>query len=314
MEGNVIRREHAKQTTYIVVPCFNEAKRLPAADFVSFVQKHPAVHFLFVNDGSTDGTAALLAELVRQSPETLHSLTLEKNMGKGEAVRQGLLQVLKVCPDCAFAGYWDADLSTPLELIPDFLEAFSCRPDCQVILGSRIRAAGRNIERNDARHYIGRIFSTIAQLFLQTHCYDTQCGAKVFLNTQALQQIIRDPFVSRWLFDIELLLRLRNTLRITSTSRWHRAVFELPLLTWIEKGDSRIQLLDFFRIPCDLLRIYAKRTNQTTAAYFTTHTPPSLFTSRSSTPTTSVRSEGWPPPPSGNTPCSEGRGCSQKPT
>ena len=261
LEENNISIGNSDYMTCIVVPCFNEANRLPIEEFESFIVKHSNVRILFVNDGSTDATEDLLKKLVENNPEQMHTIRMGGNVGKGEAVRQGLLSALHTFPNCKYLGYWDSDLSTPLKLIFDFTDVFLHRPYCQFVIGSRIRAAGRNIDRNNMRHYLGRIFSTVSQLLLKTNCYDTQCGAKIFANTDAFLKIIQEPFSSRWLFDLELLVRLRSTLNITNTNDWNKAIFELPLSVWKEKGGSKIKIRDAFIVPCDLLRIYINKKN-----------------------------------------------------
>ena len=78
-------------TTAIVVPCYNEAGRLDVDAFVEFVGTRPWLTFVFVDDGSTDGTKDLLAAAVQRSPDCIIALVLEENCGKAEAVRRGLL-------------------------------------------------------------------------------------------------------------------------------------------------------------------------------------------------------------------------------
>ena len=75
-----------------VIPCYNERRRLDADAFREFLLDHENIGFLLVNDGSTDGTRELLDELVLGNPERLSVLHLERNGGKAEAVRRGLLE------------------------------------------------------------------------------------------------------------------------------------------------------------------------------------------------------------------------------
>ena len=77
-----------------------------------------------------------------------------------------------------------------------------------VILASRVSLLGRRIVRSTRRHYLGRIFATLASRILRVAVYDTQCGAKLFRCAPALAAALRDPFLSRWVFDVELLGRL----------------------------------------------------------------------------------------------------------
>src|SRR5690349_8563673 len=98
--------------TIVVVPCYNEEHRLPVQAFEEFVSSHD-VEFLFVNDGSRDGTLKLLQSLAKSNPQRFAVLDLERNRGKAEAVRRGILAAADRKPD--FVGFWDADLATPLD-------------------------------------------------------------------------------------------------------------------------------------------------------------------------------------------------------
>jgi glycosyltransferase involved in cell wall biosynthesis len=88
----------------IVVPCYNEATRLPTKTFLSYLADRPEINFLFVNDGSKDDTEQVLAELCSQSPARLSKLSLTRNSGKAEAVRQGLLTAIDRDPE--IVGFW----------------------------------------------------------------------------------------------------------------------------------------------------------------------------------------------------------------
>lgn len=102
----------AKLPLHLVVPCYNEAARLPAAAFLEYAEAHPNTEFTFVNDGSTDGTLPMLQTLAAQRPEQLHVLDLVSNRGKAEATRLGMLAVLGSQPDgrSLLVGFWDGDL------------------------------------------------------------------------------------------------------------------------------------------------------------------------------------------------------------
>src|SRR4051794_39855798 len=100
----------------IVVPCYNEARRLDVHAFRTFARDDRAPRFLFVNDGSRDATLEILGDLRGTDPARFDVLNLTRNAGKAEAVRRGLVRALADGPD--YVGYWDADLATPLEAIP----------------------------------------------------------------------------------------------------------------------------------------------------------------------------------------------------
>ncbi|MFT5358366.1 MAG: hypothetical protein ACI9KE_005604, partial [Polyangiales bacterium] len=101
----------------LIVPCYNEEKRLDEAAFLSALSAQENLRIRFVNDGSRDGTLRVLRELQSVAPPfRVEVLDLPKNVGKAEAVRLGLLHEFDtVSPKAEYVGYWDADLATPLE-------------------------------------------------------------------------------------------------------------------------------------------------------------------------------------------------------
>src|SRR5262249_26903541 len=103
----------------LVVPCYNEARRLNAEAFLEFVARRNAAQLLFVDDGSADGvTPGTLAELSARSGGKISVMTLSRNMGKTLAIQQGVLKAFELKPE--LIGYWDADLSTPLNAVAEF--------------------------------------------------------------------------------------------------------------------------------------------------------------------------------------------------
>jgi dolichyl-phosphate beta-glucosyltransferase len=242
----------------IVVPCYNEARRLPVARFRQFVAEHPAVEFLFVNDGSTDDTAGVLHELIQTDPQHYAVLEQSLNQGKAEAVRKGMLAAL--ARGSRFAGYWDADLATPLSEIPRFVDALESNPSCEICFGSRVRLLGRAIERKPARHYLGRLFATAASFVLDLPVYDTQCGAKLFRVTSATRQLFSERFCVNWTFDVEIIARVqsaRNALRLGTVLEPTR-IYELPLNEWRDVAGSKVQPTDFVKALLEMLRIYTR--------------------------------------------------------
>lgn len=231
--------------TLVVVPCYNEAERMDRSAFVSFAGEHPDIHFLTVNDGSRDRTGELLEELARQHPESFTALQLERNGGKAEAVRQGVMRALQMSPD--FVAYWDADLATPLDAILDFRAVLEARPEIVLVMGSRIALMGRAIERQPTRHYLGRISATLASIALRLRVYDTQCGAKMFRATEETRSIFSEHFATRWIFDIEVLARMIAWRKRNSAPPIEQAIVEYPLMSWRDVRGSNIKARDYLR-------------------------------------------------------------------
>ncbi len=221
----------------VVVPCYNEAERLDGGPLLAFLDARPEARLVFVNDGSTDATGDRLAALAAERPDQIRVLSLDPNGGKAEAVRQGMLAALAAGGPEQIVGYLDADLSTPPSELPRLLAALT-RPGVEVVLGARVALLGTDIHRSPVRHYLGRVFASIASGVLQARIYDTQCGAKLFRASPALSAALAEPFLSRWAFDVELLGRLlaggaAPPLPLT-------AIVEVPLATWRDVKGSKL--------------------------------------------------------------------------
>lgn len=232
----------------IVVPCHNEERRLDAVRF-SELADTGRVRLLFVDDGSTDRTAAVLERLVAARAD-VDVLRLPRNVGKAEAVRQGLLRAVE--DSAPILGYYDADLATPPGELLRLIDLLEGREDLQVVLAARVVLLGRRIQRRSWRHYLGRVFATLASLILRIPVYDTQCGAKVFRDSPALRQSIAVPFRSSWVFDVELIGRLlRGGPRAPAVPL--AAFEEMPLREWRDVSGSRLGVRDMAQALIDLL-------------------------------------------------------------
>jgi glycosyltransferase involved in cell wall biosynthesis len=239
--------------TVVVVPCYNEAARLKSEEFVKAVDAYPGVQFLFVDDGSKDGTDRVLEALASRDPERLHWLKLTPNQGKAEAVRRGLVQAMTMPAD--LVGFFDADLATPLSEIPMLAAPFADR-DVVMVMASRVAMLGRSIERSTWRHYTGRVFATLASLLLGLRVYDTQCGAKLFRRTDALRDVFDRPFMSSWAFDVEILARLLRLQRSGKIPPVTRVVVEVPLRQWTDVHGSKISFTDSLVATSQLLLMW----------------------------------------------------------
>jgi dolichyl-phosphate beta-glucosyltransferase len=238
--------DHLK--TCIIIPCYNEEKRLDCQAFENYFLSHPNVFFLFVNDGSKDRTLTLLQAMTKKYSQ-VECLDLPQNGGKAQAVRAGVLEACKNDFDCI--GYFDADLATPLEEIELLLQGFTSLRKFEVVLGSRLKRLGARIERKLSRHLLGRVFATFASLALELKVYDTQCGAKLFKKAVA-QKIFALPFMSYWIFDVELLFRLKQTQEFQQNAD---CILEIPLNSWEDKVGSKLKPTDFLKAPWELIRM-----------------------------------------------------------
>ena len=241
---------HMRQvkTVSVVVPCYNEAKRLAPDLFISFLDQEPAVSLIFVDDGSRDATLDRLAEIHAAHPSRVHVLSLSRNSGKAEAVRQGLIHACAT--DAGFVGYWDADLATPLDAIADFARVGARYDDVTVIYGARRVLLGHRVQRTLGRRLVSRACATLARLAVRLPIGDTQCGAKLLRNTPDLAAALEAPFTAGWLFDVELFSRLS-----AKSANPHRAFYEFPLCEWTEVAGSNVSARAIVRSGLSMLRL-----------------------------------------------------------
>jgi len=241
----------------LVVPCYNEAARLDPAAFLRFAAAHPGMRLVMVDDGSSDETWEILAQMRAAAPASVTAIRQPANRGKAEAVRTGILDGF--AQGAALVGFFDADLATPLDALDDFLAVLRDRPEVEFVLGSRVMLMGRDIRRKAARHYFGRMFATAVSITLDLPIYDTQCGAKVLRANAATATLFERPFRSRWIFDVELIARyLRLPVAPGEPPRRDR-LYELVLPAWHDRPGSKLAWYDFARATVELGYIWRER-------------------------------------------------------
>jgi glycosyltransferase involved in cell wall biosynthesis len=237
----------------LIVPCYNEANRFQSAFFLDWLGLQTEARLILVDDGSRDATLTVLERIRERFPDRVTVLPLKPNRGKAEAVRNGLLYALDTFqPD--IIGFWDADLATPLDAFDRFVEVLHHRPDIEMIFGSRVKLLGRHVQRRPLRHYLGRVFATAASVMLNLAIYDTQCGAKLFVVKPHTRRIFADPFLSKWVFDVEIIARYLQIERCDATLLEKR-IYEYPLETWVDIAGSKVRPSDFLTAFWDTVRI-----------------------------------------------------------
>lgn len=233
--------------TLIVIPCYNESKRLKRESYTTFSNAYPDIDFLFVNDGSSDNTSDILREFSFES-NNFHHIDLYPNRGKAEAIRNGFLFALGNW-DFEYIAYWDADLQIPLTELPTFIRMTDEGFD--IVMAMRIKRLGSTMKRSISRHILSRCFATCASFSLDLPVYDTQCGAKLF-KRGLIKDLFSEPFISKWLFDIELLARYKK--RYGKEAACNR-ILEQPLRHLVDAEGSNIKLIDWLKSPIELLKI-----------------------------------------------------------
>jgi len=226
----------------VVIPCYNEAFRLEPLFRLIDSQAALGWEWVLVDDGSADRTGQALAEFARRSPARVHALSHERNLGKGAAVRTG---VLATTGD--MVGYVDADLAaSPLDFAPYLAE-----PDLQggraLLVGIRLLTQERRVQRHPLRHLIGRLYLTYVSCLTGLTVYDTQCGFKLLSGGRA-RELFSRLGCRGFAFDAELILRALAA---------GMSIREVPV-AWQEQGRSRVRPTSAARMFVDILAMRAR--------------------------------------------------------
>ena len=233
---------------WLIIPCFNEEHRLSAQRILDYPESLRCT-VLLVNDASSDGTEEIIKNIVESSNGTVMSIRLNKNVGKGESIRQGFLWVIS--RGATQVGFVDADGAIGQDDLSALFAALDKFPSRKGIIGSRVALLGHEINRTSGRHLIGRLFATFASFVLKQPVYDTQCGAKVFRVCDSFHSVLKSPFNSRWGFDVELLGRL--FLQFPNPPK--DLFLEVPLQHWNDVSGSKVKISDGIRTFIELLKI-----------------------------------------------------------
>src|SRR5574344_1376706 len=145
--------------TVIVIPAYNEEKRLQTEAYLTLASMNVNTLFLFVNDGSQDQTDKVLETLHSRS-ENCAYLNLPKNVGKAEAVRQGVLYAIAKYNTLTAVAFYDADMATPYDDMVEMNDKLS-KSHFLMISGCRFRRLGGHVERKFYRFMMGRVFATM---------------------------------------------------------------------------------------------------------------------------------------------------------
>ncbi|NHF58577.1 response regulator [Flavobacteriaceae bacterium TP-CH-4] len=233
----------------VVIPCYNEEERLSSTVFQSFAQKNLGYHLCFVNDGSTDNTLEVLEELRKGNEAMISIYNCEKNGGKAEAVRRGMLYLAKDS-QLDYIGYLDADLSTDFSDFDDLVATID-RSEFKIVSGSRISRMGADITKESARKVISKTINLIIRNIVGMPFKDTQCGAKI-MERSLVPVVFEKSFITRWLFDVEIFIRMRKHF---GKERVQQFICEQPLRRWIHADGSKLSMTDSVKIVGQLARI-----------------------------------------------------------
>ncbi|KAF2518987.1 glycosyltransferase [Flavobacterium salilacus subsp. salilacus] len=235
------------QKVAIIIPCYNEEKRIDKTMLSLLVSLTEADIFL-CNDGSTDNTLQVLNDIAGQIGNRCVVIHYAKNAGKANTIYKSVNDILNR-GEYTHIGYFDADFSTPVEEIVKLLDIQHQNLE-NFIMGSRVMLLNSQIKRKTYRHIIGRVIVTLVNLKFKLGVYDTQCGAKLF--PVAIAKIaFSQPFRTSWLFDMEIFLRLKKN-NLMHTGK------EIPLQSWRDVDGSKLNWKDSFKILRELYLLYTK--------------------------------------------------------
>ncbi|WP_340155774.1 response regulator [uncultured Winogradskyella sp.] len=247
----------------VVIPCYNEEERLLSDEFISYIDKNSGYHLCFVNDGSKDRTLEVLKDLQKGREDFITVYDCEKNGGKAEAVRLGMLHMAKK-DDLDYIGFLDADLSTDLADFDDLVKTIETS-DFKIVSGSRISRMGANITKESARKIISLTINFIIRKILKMDFKDTQCGAKIF-HKDVIDIAFGEKFVTQWIFDVEIFKRMSIHFGLKKAKAM---LCEQPLKRWIHADGSKLSMKDSAKIVGQLGQIawvYRNKKQNTKAA------------------------------------------------
>ena len=229
----------------IVVPAYNEARRLPATAraVLEAMGGWPfSCELVLVDDGSSDGTAELIAGLAAKDPRIV-AVSYTPNRGKGGAVVAGIARSRG-----SRVMFFDADLSYPLSAVPELVRRLDAAP---VVVGARDLHTdgdgkdGGRAEYSPTRKLTSVAFNAFVGLFLRLGVKGTQCGFKGFDGALA-RELFPHLAVTGFGFDVELLFLAR---------RWGVTIDRMPIRMVNREGSSVSVLRHSLQMARDVLRI-----------------------------------------------------------
>lgn len=222
----------------IIIPVYNEEKRLPIAleKILKHCQSQPYLtQVIIVENGSSDKTYEIASNFAASHDHFY--VIKEDRRGKGLAVQRGMLE-----SEGKYCLFSDVDLSVPIEQIYKFLPPFS---NSDISIASREMPGARRFDEPWNRHLMSRVFNFLVKFLVLPNIRDTQCGFKCF-KKEVAKDIFRFQTLYRWSFDVEILF-------IAKLRRY--SIAEIPV-SWFYQQNSKVNpIQDSMRMLSDILTI-----------------------------------------------------------
>ena len=243
------------KTISVVIPVYNEKDRLHKtfAALKKGIPSHGLIlkEIIFVNDGSTDGTSHIIRRWIQAQKQNNYSIRLisyRQNKGKGYAIRQGLQ-----ASQSDYTLIMDADMSTPLQELKKMVPAI--KKSSGIVIGTRKNGKSTVIKHQPRyREILGRGFTYMSNIILNTWVTDFTCGFKIF-SRQAAQEISSRASINRWGYDAELIFL---------ATRLSFPIVEIPV-AWSHDEGSKVRLSQ--ALPQTLIELITIRYYQITGKY-----------------------------------------------
>jgi glycosyltransferase involved in cell wall biosynthesis len=231
----------------IIIPCFNEAERINLSYF-NILCRLNSTAWVFVDDGSTDGTSKILKKY--SNKKNIIYLKLSHNVGKSNAIAHGMNYASSKISNIGWIGFLDSDGAFATSDVENIIKMTSFIERYDAIYTSRVKMAGRNIKRNNTRHVIARLITSLFGLVWKDIPYDTQSGFKLYKYSDNFNSIFIKPFKTKWFFDIEL------SIRYLMYKKKNINVWEEPVSTWVDIPGSKINYRQSLRISLEVIYIF----------------------------------------------------------